>query len=355
MSNSYDSGRLNLPFVGIATFGKQPLRRSDWSAIDADVAVLGAPFDIGTQYRAGARFGPRAVREASTLFSFGHAGAYDHEDDATYLAGRRPHRRHRRRRHRPHRHRPRATPISRPASAPILDAGAFPVVIGGDHSVNIPCIDAFAGQEPIHILHIDAHLDFVDERHGVRTGHGSPLRRAAEKRYVTGLTQVGIRNVSSTAKDGYDAARAMGSDILSVRQMRKLGAEGRDRPHSSRSAGLRHPRHRRLLTRRSRPAPARPAMAASSTTRCWRCCRRSPTATRWSASTSSRWRPTTTTPASTAILAAQVLLELPRLHLPRPRRARVRRSRPRGRLIRRPLRPAPEGGVPYGRRALRSR
>ena len=60
----------------------------------------------------------------------------------------------------------------------------------------------------------------------MRNGHGSPLRRAAEKAYVTGLTQVGIRNVSSTAKDGYDAARAMGSDILSVRQMRKLGAEG---------------------------------------------------------------------------------------------------------------------------------
>jgi agmatinase len=46
---------------------------------------LGAPYDFGTQFRAGARFGPRGVREASTLFSFGHGGAYDHEDDATYL------------------------------------------------------------------------------------------------------------------------------------------------------------------------------------------------------------------------------------------------------------------------------
>ena len=49
------------------------------------VAVLGAPFDMGTQYRAGARFGPRSIREASTLFSFGHDGAYDFEDDVTYL------------------------------------------------------------------------------------------------------------------------------------------------------------------------------------------------------------------------------------------------------------------------------
>jgi agmatinase len=52
------------------------------------------------------------------------------------------------------------------------------------------------------------------------------MRRAAEKDYVTGLTQLGIRNVSSTAKEGYEAARAMGSDILSVRQVRRLGAEG---------------------------------------------------------------------------------------------------------------------------------
>jgi len=51
------------------------------------------------------------------------------------------------------------------------------------------------------------------------------MRRAAEKDWVTGLTQLGIRNVSSTAKEGYEAARAMGSDILSVRQVRALGAE----------------------------------------------------------------------------------------------------------------------------------
>ena len=81
----------------------------------------------------------------------------------------------------------------------ILKAGAMPVVIGGDHSINIPCINAFDGQGDIHVVQIDAHLDFVDERHGVRYGHGNPMRRAAEKPYVTGLSQIGIRNVSSTA------------------------------------------------------------------------------------------------------------------------------------------------------------
>ncbi|WP_054006954.1 agmatinase [Cypionkella psychrotolerans] len=222
MANTYDTGRLNLPFVGISTFGKRPYVE-DWSKIEADVAVMGAPFDFGTQFRAGARFGPRSVREASTLFSFGHAGAYDHEDDCTYL---------------PaavrivdigdadiiHTDTTRSHDNIRTGVQAMLAAGALPVVIGGDHSVNIPCIEAFEGQGDIHILQIDAHLDFVDERHGVRVGHGSPMRRAAEKPWVKGLTQVGIRNVSSTAREGYEAARAMGSDILSVRQARALGA-----------------------------------------------------------------------------------------------------------------------------------
>ena len=220
MSHGYETGRLNLPFVGICTFGKAPWQ-PDWSAIDADVAILGAPFDMGTQWRAGARFGPRAVREASTLFSFGHAGAYDHEDDVTYLDGARlldigdadivhtdTEQSH--------------ANIEAGVRA-ILKAGALPVVIGGDHSVNIPCIRAFADRGPLHIVQIDAHLDFVDERHGVRFGHGNPMRRAAEQAHVTGLSQFGIRNVSSTAKEGYDAARAMGADILSVRQIRALG------------------------------------------------------------------------------------------------------------------------------------
>ncbi|MEM7669543.1 MAG: agmatinase [Pseudomonadota bacterium] len=223
MSHGYDSGRLDLPFVGISTFAKRPYQ-PDWSLIEADVAVLGAPFDFGTQWRSGARFGPRGVREASTLFSFGHAGAYDHEDDATYLGAD-----------------VRIVDLGdadivhtdtltshaniRAGVETILAAGALPVVIGGDHSVNIPCIDAFDGQPDIHILQIDAHLDFVDERHGVRFGHGNPMRRAAEKPYVSGLSQFGIRNVSSTAREGYEAARRMGCDILSVRQIRELGIE----------------------------------------------------------------------------------------------------------------------------------
>ncbi len=224
MSHGYESGRLDLPFVGICTFGKYPLQL-DWDRIEADVAIVGAPFDLGTQWRSGARSGPRAIREASTLFAFGHAGAYDHEDDIVYLPAGKTRIVDIGDADMIHTDTARSHDNIEFAVRKILKAGALPVVLGGDHSVNIPCVAAFSEEAPIHIVQFDAHLDFVDERHGVRNGHGSPLRRAAERPYVTGLTQLGIRNVSSTAREGYEAARAMGSDILSVRQIRKLGTE----------------------------------------------------------------------------------------------------------------------------------
>ena len=222
--NTYDQGRLNLPFVGICTFGKYPYIE-DWNKIKADIAVLGAPFDAGSQFRSGARMGPRGIREASTLFSFGHGGAYDHEDDITYLPAD-------------------TTRIVDIGDADIihtdtikshdnielgvkkiLEAKAIPLVLGGDHSINIPCINAFKDEDPIHIIQIDAHLDFVNERHGVRLGHGNPMYRASEKEYVSGMTQIGIRNVSSTAREGYIEAKKRGSEIFSVRQFRKIGIE----------------------------------------------------------------------------------------------------------------------------------
>ena len=151
MSNNYDKGRLNLPFVGICTFGKYPYIE-DWDNIKADVSIMGAPFDGGSQFRSGARMGPRGIREASTLFSFGHSGAYDHEDDITYLPSD-------------------TTNVIDIGDADIihtdtikshenikygvkkiLKANSIPVVLGGDHSVNIPCINAFEDQEPIHVI-----------------------------------------------------------------------------------------------------------------------------------------------------------------------------------------------------------
>ena len=222
---AYERGRLDLPFVGHCTFAKAPIC-TDWDAIDADVAVLGVPNDMGTQWRSGARFGPRGIREASTLFSFGHGGAYDFERDTLYLT--------------PeevriadvgdadivHTDMEQSHANTEEAVRRILTAGAMPLVLGGDHSVHAPVMAAFEGHGPLHIVHFDAHLDFVDERHGVRYGHGNPLRRSSEQNHVTGMTQLGIRNVSSSNRLDYEAAREAGSDILSVRDVRRLGTQG---------------------------------------------------------------------------------------------------------------------------------
>lgn len=222
--NAYETGRLNLPFVGHATFGKWPAA-TDWPALEADIAVIGAPFDMGTQYRSGARFGPRAVREASTLFSFGHGGAYDHEDDITYLPAGRARLVDAGDADMVHTDTETSHARIEEAVKAVLAAGATPVTIGGDHSVTIPAIRAYRGRPAFHVVQFDAHLDFVDERHGVRHGHGNPMRRASEEDHVTGMTQLGIRNVSSSNRADYAAARDAGSDILSVRQIRRLGAQ----------------------------------------------------------------------------------------------------------------------------------
>ena len=221
---AYEGGRLDLPFVGHCTFAKAPIC-TDWNAIDADVAVLGVPNDMGTQWRSGARFGPRGIREASTLFSFGHGGAYDFERDTLYLTAEEVRMVDVGDADIVHTDMQQSHANTEEAVRRILAADAMPVVLGGDHSVHAPVMAAFEGRGPLHIVHFDAHLDFVDERHGVRYGHGNPLRRSSEQHHVTGMTQLGIRNVSSSNRLDYDAARRAGSDILSVRDVRRLGTQ----------------------------------------------------------------------------------------------------------------------------------
>jgi agmatinase len=222
---SYDHGRLDLPFVGHCTFGKFP-PLLDWEKLSespADFAVLGVPNDMGTQWRSGARMGPRSVREASTLYSFGHKEVYDADTDETYAYGdvvdvgdvdivhtdiMTSHNR------------------TQKAVELILNAGKTPFIIGGDHSITAPHCAALAKLgKPITLIQIDAHLDFVDERHGVRYGHGNCMRRCLEMPHIAKMIQLGIRGVSSTAKNGFDDAKRMGSTILSVRKVREIGVE----------------------------------------------------------------------------------------------------------------------------------
>jgi len=215
---------LNLPFIGIASFSKWPIC-TDLSQLEADVAVIGMPYDQSTQYRSGTRFGPRGIRDGSTIYGFGAGGTYDPERDEMYLDDR----------WRlvdcgdvdvVHGDQDQSHENLRIAIRQIVQRGALPVVLGGDHSITAPIVEALELVGEFAVIQFDAHLDFVDERAGNRYGHGSPMRRISECKHVVGMAQLGIRGIGSSKRSDFEAAREYGSVILSPRQIRKLGIEG---------------------------------------------------------------------------------------------------------------------------------
>ena len=181
-------------FVGIPTFLKLPYvsTLSDLAAERPDVVILGAPFDMGTTNRPGARYGPRAIRAASNLgrgiyhlelevqplrhlrvFDYGDASIIPSDIERSHDAIR--------------------TKVAEVAS---LDA--IPIVLGGDHSITLPSATAVAdrfGHGKVGIIHFDAHADTADDNWGVLLGHGTPMRRLIESDAVPGrnFVQVGLR------------------------------------------------------------------------------------------------------------------------------------------------------------------
>src|SRR5262249_7049044 len=97
---------------------------------------------------------------------------------------------------------------------------------GGDHSVSIPAVRALAPRGPFAVVQLDAHLDFVDERHGVREGHGNIMRRVSEMPHVRGVYQVGVRGPGSSGPADFVDARRMGSVIVGPRELRRIGVGG---------------------------------------------------------------------------------------------------------------------------------
>lgn len=214
---------MTLPFTGIATFAKV-LLEDPAESLAPHAAILGIPTDEGTTQHPGARYGPRAIRDASTQFAYYKRGRgyYDPERGRPMLAelelrdagdvdliptlqeenaGR----------------------IAE-AVAALLVRGIFPVCLGGDHSITGAILPAFSAT-PIHLVQIDAHMDFVDRLAGARMTHASPMRRARELSHVQSLTQIGIRSIVSSVED-YEAARALGNRIVTTAEV--LEAPGRD-------------------------------------------------------------------------------------------------------------------------------
>jgi agmatinase len=107
----------------------------------------------------------------------------------------------------------------------MLDAGAVPIVLGGDDSVPIPFFDAYQGHGPLTVVQVDAHIDWRHEVNGITDGYSSTMRRASEMPWIDRLIQVGMRGVGSARPQEVAAARAYGAEIITAKEVRDGGVE----------------------------------------------------------------------------------------------------------------------------------
>jgi agmatinase len=184
-------------FAGFATFARLP--RLD-EVGRCDVAILGVPFDAGTTYRPGARFGPAGIREGSRLLRALHPSLDVEPFGAQQVAdagdvG--------------------CTPFAideaigqiEGAARSLLEDVDRVIALGGDHTIALPLLRATAAKfGPVALVHFDAHLDTWDTYFGAAYTHGTPFRRAAEEGLFAGdvSMHVGIRGSLFTREDLVD-------------------------------------------------------------------------------------------------------------------------------------------------------
>ena len=197
-------------YAGGATFMKVPLVLEPDELAGADVVVVGAPVDDFVTFRPGARFGPRAIRTGYDaggdprmphmdlgIDPFDSLTVVDHGDAEVVPGdGRAGH-----------------AAIRRMVDG-VLNAGAIPVVLGGDHSISYPDISAAAAHYPsgaLAVVQFDTHADTATENWGVKEAHGTPFRRMVDEGLILGsrLVQVGLRGYWP-GKEEFDWARANG-------------------------------------------------------------------------------------------------------------------------------------------------
>jgi len=113
--------------------------------------------------------------------------------------------------------------IAESAVRTILERGAYPIVIGGDHGVPIPVLRAYENHGPLALVHLDAHLDWRDDVNGVREGYSSPIRRASELAHIDGIFQIGMRAQGSARTQEVEDARAYGAEIITAYEVHDRG------------------------------------------------------------------------------------------------------------------------------------
>lgn len=217
--------RLNRPFVGIPSFLRSKICE-DLDTLDAAIAVFGIPFDEGSPYLAGSRMGPRALREHSLRFvGSGRKGFYNPENRRQYLeyemangliadcgdADILP------------TNVEKTFDLATDMARAILDRGAMPVMLGGDHSVTYPVVRAF--DKALHVMHFDAHTDYAPFVHDLRFTNQHPFRHIKPMKHVRSLTQVGIRSLRELADMVEDLIND-GNRVITMPEFHKMGPKG---------------------------------------------------------------------------------------------------------------------------------
>lgn len=197
-------------FAGLLTYGGARYTEDAAELAGADVAIVGAPTDDLVSDRPGARFGPRAIRAASCppgphleagVDAFAALRVVDFGDAPVLPAD--PRRSH--------------AAIERTVGE-VLDAGATPIVLGGDHGIAEPDIRACAERHgPVGLVHFDAHTDTGKEVFGVEVSHGTPMYRLVEQGHVDPerYVQIGLRGYwPGEAEFGWQAERGIHSIFM---------------------------------------------------------------------------------------------------------------------------------------------
>jgi agmatinase len=216
-------GRMNFPFVGIPSFLRSVIV-TDLGELDADIAVLGAPFDEGSPFLPGSRFGSRSIREHSIRFVTDGRGYYDPSVKKQYLEREMI-----------------SGEIADVGDADILptnvvdsfaniteltrtvvDRGAMPVALGGDHSVTFPVARAFEGGDPFHVVHYDAHIDYMPFIHGLEFTNQHAFRHIRLMKNVRSINQIGIRSLRNTQVMHDDSLRD-GNRVVTMEEFRDRG------------------------------------------------------------------------------------------------------------------------------------
>ena len=204
-------------FAQPATFMRLP---HEVTPAGVDVAIVGVPFDSGTSYRSGARLGPREIRSQSSLIRpyslfqkvspFQILRVVDAGDLDVPPAGSME----------------QAYQVIEAGVRRIVEAKAVPMIVGGDHSISLPCLRAVAATHgPLSLIQFDAHIDTWGDYFGGRYFHGSPFRRAIEEGLLRagGYVQVGIRGPMYGEDEDFAFQHAHAVTMIDIGQVKSAG------------------------------------------------------------------------------------------------------------------------------------